>query len=228
MYEHQSTYNPNMPVRFLIYLAAEYQKVVQEAETSLYGGKQIMLPTPQCVVFYNGEKDMPEKQTLRLSEAFENKEQEADVEVKVRMFNINYGHNRKLMEKCRVLEEYAQFIAISREYIIEGWNRQEALNMAVDYCIEHGILSKFLRRNRAQVVGMMLEEFDVKKYERSLRAEGYEEGIECGIKQGSDSERARNNQLILVLSKQNRMDDLVKAAQDAEYREQLLREFHLL
>ncbi len=76
LYEHQSTYNPNMPVRFLIYLAVDYQKVVQEAETSLYGGKQIMLPTPQCVVFYNGEKDMPEKQTLCLSETFENKEQE--------------------------------------------------------------------------------------------------------------------------------------------------------
>ncbi|MBO5209442.1 MAG: hypothetical protein J6B68_08870, partial [Lachnospiraceae bacterium] len=94
LYEHQSTYNPNMPVRFLIYLASEYQKVVQEAEESLYGGRQIMLPTPQCVVFYNGEKDMPEEQILRLSDAFENKKQEADVEVKVRMLNINYGHNK--------------------------------------------------------------------------------------------------------------------------------------
>lgn len=166
---------------------------------------------------------MPEEQILRLSEAFENKEQEADVEVKVRMLNINYGHNRELMEKCRVLEEYAQFVAISREYAAEGWDRQEALNMAVDYCIEHGILTKFLRRNRAQVVGMMLEEFDVKKYERSLRKEGYEEGVECG----SNTEIARNNQLILALSGQNRMDDLVRAAQDGEYREQLLKEFHL-
>ncbi|MBO5208455.1 MAG: hypothetical protein J6B68_03825, partial [Lachnospiraceae bacterium] len=98
LYEHQSTYNPNMPVRFLIYLASEYQKVVQEAEESLYGARQIMLPTPQCVVFYNGEKDMPEEQILRLSDAFENKKQEADVEVKVRMLNINYGHNKELME----------------------------------------------------------------------------------------------------------------------------------
>ena len=178
LYEHQSTYNPNMPVRFLIYLASEYQKVVQEAEESLYGARQIMLPTPQCVVFYNGEKDMPEEQILRLSDAFENKKQEADVEVKVRMLNINYGHNKELMEKCSVLAEYAQLIAISRQYVAEGMNKQEALNMAISYCVEHGILAKFLKRNRSEVVGMLLEEFDVDKYERSLRREGYEEGIE--------------------------------------------------
>lgn len=47
--------NPNMPVRFLIYLAEEYQKLIEQAEMSLYGSRQIFLPTPQCVVFYNGE-----------------------------------------------------------------------------------------------------------------------------------------------------------------------------
>lgn len=219
LYEHQSTYNPNMPVRFLIYLAAEYQKVVQEAEKSLYGARQIMLPTPQCVVFYNGEKDMPEEQILRLSDAFENKNQEADVEVKVRMLNINYGHNKELMERCSVLEEYAQFIAISREYVAEGMNRQEALNMAISYCVEHGILAKFLRKNRSEVVGMLLEEFDVDKYERSLREEGYEEGIEQA--------EQRINKLIILLTEQNRTDDLVRAAKDKEYQEKLFHEYNL-
>ena len=69
LYEHQSTYNPNMPVRFLIYLAEEYQKVVEQAEESIFGTKQICLPTPQCIVFYNGEKEAPEEQILRLSDA---------------------------------------------------------------------------------------------------------------------------------------------------------------
>lgn len=58
MYEHQSTYSPNLPVRFLIYLAQEYQMVIEKAERSLYGTGQITLPTPQCVVFYNGVKEM--------------------------------------------------------------------------------------------------------------------------------------------------------------------------
>ena len=178
MYEHQSTINPNMPVRFLIYLAKEYEKLVKEAESSIYGTKQLFLPTPQCVAFYNGEKEMPEEQVLLLSDAFGNKNQSADLELKVRMLNINYGHNEELMKKCRTLEDYAKFINITRQYIADGFERNKAMNMAIDYCIDHNILSEFLRKNRAEVLGMLLEEFDVEKYERTLRSEGREEGIE--------------------------------------------------
>ena len=184
MYEHQSTFNPNMPARFLIYLAKEYEKLVQEAESSIYGTKQLILPAPQCVVFYNGEKKMPEEEMLLLSDAFENKSRSADLELKVRMLNINYGHNEELMKKCRVLEEYAEFIDIARKYIADGFERNEAFNMAIDYCIDHDILSEFLRKERAEVLGMLLEEFDVEKYERTLREEGIEEGIARGIEQG--------------------------------------------
>lgn len=215
LYEHQSTFNPNMPVRFLIYLAAEYQKVVQQAEKSLYGTRQIMLPTPQCIVFYNGEKEMPEEQVLRLSDAFGNRKQEASVELKVRMLNINYGHNQELMEKCSILKEYAQFIGISRQYVAEGMKRQEALDMAISYCIDHDILSAFLQENRAEVLGMLLEEFDVKKYERSLREEGFEEGIE------------RMNKLTCILLEQNRLEDLKRATQEEAFQEKLFHEYNL-
>ncbi|MCM1143176.1 MAG: hypothetical protein NC318_12220, partial [Blautia sp.] len=60
----------------------------------------------------------------------------------------------------------------------------------------------------------------VKKYERSLRAEGFEEGVERGIE--------RINQLNIILSEQNRTNDIIRAAQDPEYQEQLFREFGLL
>jgi hypothetical protein len=176
LYEHQSTYNPNMPVRFLIYLAEEYQKLVEQDEDSLYGKQKIMLPTPQCVVLYNGKTTMPEECTLRLSDSFENKKEQSDIELKVRMLNINYGHNQELMDKCRMLSEYAEFISISRQYAAEGKNMQDAMNTAVEYCIDHDILSRFLRQNRAEVLGMLLEEFDVEKYERTLRKEGREDG----------------------------------------------------
>lgn len=69
---------------------------------------------------------------------------------------------------------------ISRQYISEREDRNEALNMAVDYCIAQGILSAFLRKNRAEVLGMLLEEFDAEKYERTLREEGRQEGREIG------------------------------------------------
>lgn len=193
LYEHQSTYSPNLPVRFLIYLAEEYQKLIEQAETSFYGSARIALPAPQCVVFYNGKQDEPEEKILRLSDSFMNREKPADVELKVRMLNINYGHNSALMEQCRTLREYAQFVALSRQYIAEGMQLQKALNEAIDYCIEQGILNETLREHRAEVLGMLLEEFDVDKYEKTLRMEGMEigrrqgitEGIEQGIEQGA-------------------------------------------
>lgn len=184
MYEHQSTYSPNLPVRFLIYLAQEYQTVIEQAEKSLYGTGRISLPAPQCVVFYNGTQEMPEEQTLRLSDAFENGDVRSDVELTVRMLNINQGHNRLLMEQCRVLREYAEFVGITRAYMRERKDAGEALAEAVDYCIENGILEEFLRKNRAEVLGMLLEEFDVKKYERTLRGEGREAGREEGREEG--------------------------------------------
>ena len=219
LYEHQSTYNPNLPVRFLIYLAEEYQKLVEQAEESLYGTRRISLSAPQCIVFYNGEKDMPEEQVMCLSEAFENRKAEAAVELKVRVLNINYGHNRKLMEKCRVLEEYAQFVAVSRRYASDGFKMQEALNRAIEYCIDHDILSDFLKKYRAEVLGMLLEEFDAEKYERSIRRDGIEEGIERG--------QARISLLYQRLKTDNRIEELMRAIDDAEYREQLLNEYDL-
>lgn len=211
LYEHQSTFNPNMPVRFLIYLAEEYQKLVEQAETSIYGTKQVILPTPQCIVFYNGERAMPEEKVLSLSDAFECRKGRPDVELKVRMLNINYGNNQELMNKCRVLKEYAKFVEIARKYILEEKERQEALNRAIDHCIDHDILAEFLKSHRAEVLGMLLEEFDVDKYERTIKAEGREEILELTRK----------------LLEQNRLDDLKRLAGDSAYREQLFREFGL-
>lgn len=214
MYEHQSTFSPNMPVRMLTYLAQEYEILVQQAGRSLYGMTRLMLPTPQCVVLYNGEKDMPDEQEMRLSDSFENKDREASVELKVRFININHGRNTKLMEKCRVLSEYAEFVGILRQYMVE-YKLQKALNMAVDYCIDHDILSEFLNKYRSEVLGMLLEEFDVKKYERTIREEGREEGI------------VLINKLNSILIEQNRIEDLKRAAEDPAYQEKLIKELGL-
>ena len=224
LYEHQSTYNPNMPLRFLIYLAQEYQKLVEQAEESLYGTKRIMLPMPQCVVFYNGERDIPEEEILRLSDSFEGGKQDVwgDVELTVRMLNINHGHNRGLMEKCQVLREYAVFVEVSRQYLSGGMVPKLALEMAIKDCIEQDILAGFLRNYRAEVLGMLLEEFDVKKYERSLREEGREEGRAEGR-----AESARYSKLICILLEQHREDDLRRAAEEPVYRKQLYEEFGL-
>ena len=123
------------------------------------------------------------------------------------------------MEKCRVLEEYSRLVAVTREYMLAEKDMQTALNKAMDSCIERGILKEFLLKNRAEVLGMLLEEFDVDKYERSLREEGREEGT----KQGVD----RMARLIKILIQSDRLADLERASTDTEYRERLFREFDL-
>ncbi len=211
MYEHQSTYSPNLPVRFLIYLAQEYQMVIEKAERSLYGTGQISLPTPQCIVFYNGVKEMPEERMLKLSDAFENKKVRADVELTVRMLNINYGHNKQLMEKCRILEEYSKLVAVVRDCMVVEKDIQTALNRAVDSCIEKGILKEFLLKNRAEVLGMLLEEFDVEKYERTIRSEG----------------EVKVNRLGLLLTETGRSSEFLKSLSDRELQKKLFVEVGL-
>lgn len=211
LYEHQSTYSSNLPVRFLIYLAQEYQVLVERTGKSLYGSGRIGLPTPQCVVFYNGMKEMPEEMTLKLSDAFENKRVQADVELTVRIININHGHNKLLMEKCRVLEEYSKMAAVTRKYMDVEADLQTALNRAMDYCIKNGILTEFLLKNRTEVLGMLLEEFDVEKYERTIR----EEEIE------------KINRLGIMLIEAGRSNDFINSLSDRKLQEDLLVEFGL-
>ena len=228
MYEHQSTLNPNMPVRFLIYLAQEYQLLVESTDRSLYGSELIPLPTPQCVVFYNGTADTPDEYKLRLSSAFSNQDVEPAVEVVVKVININYGHNEHLMQGCGLLSQYAQFVVVTREYANNYDNREEAMNAAIEYCIGHGILEDILRKHRSQVLGSLLEEFDEKKYARTLREEGYEAGrtdgftegeqcglelgIERGIAKGAEQERYR---LLVKLVKDGNLT-IQKAAAEAD------------
>ena len=216
MYEHQSTLNPNMPVRFLIYLAQEYQLLVESMDKSLYVSELIPLPTPQCVVFYNGIVDTPDEYELRLSSAFSNQDVEPAVEVVVKVININYGHNEHLMQGCGLLSQYAQFVAVTREYANRYNNREEAMNAAIEYCIAHGILEDILRKHRSQVLGSLLEEFDEKKYARTLREEGYEAGRTDGFTEGEQYglEQGKNKLLVKLVKDGNLT--IQKAAAEAD------------
>ena len=216
MYEHQSTLNPNMPVRFLIYLAQEYQLLVESTDKSLYGSEMIPLPTPQCVVFYNGTADTPDEYELRLSSAFSNQDVEPAVEVVVKVININYGHNEYLMQGCGMLSQYAQFVAATREYANKYDNREEAMNAAIEYCIEHGILEDILRKHRSQVLGSLLEEFDEKKYARTLREEGYEAGRTDGFTEGEQYGLEQGKNKLLVKLVKDGTLTIQKAAAEAD------------
>lgn len=148
---------------------------------------------------------------------------QADVELTMRMLNINYGHNKQLMEKCRILEEYSKLVAVTRDYMAVEKDIQTALNRAVDSCIEKGILKEFLLKNRAEVLGMLLEEFDAEKYERTIRSEGREEGRAEGREEGE----VKVNRLGLLLTEAGRSNEFLKSLSDRELQKKLFVEFGL-
>jgi len=187
LYEHQSTFSPNLPLRGLFYFARLYQKIVGN-EKRIYSGKLIELPYPQFIVFYNGTMEEPERQVLELGDAFPkwtNKENAA-LSCKAVVLNINLGYNKTVMEKCKKLKEYAQFIALVRKYLDEKYDIETAIDKATNECIEKGILEQILRDNRGEVRSMLLTEYDEQahiEYEKELSfEEGREEGREEGIK----------------------------------------------
>ena len=178
LYEHQSTYNPNMPLRFLLYIAEEYDALIQQQDADIYGDRLVSLPTPQCVVFYNGDRDMADEELLHLSDAFQNREVLADLELTVHLRNINPGHNRTLMTQCRKLWEYSTLVSRVKDNMAAGMTRETAVEGAVQYCLEQGILTDFLKANRSGVLGMLrlLTEYNEKEHMRRLKRDSRIEG----------------------------------------------------
>ena len=181
LYEHQSTYNPNMPLRDLFYISSEYQKLVDKK--SLYSSVLQKIPAPQFIVFYNGTEKKKDSWVNHLSEAFENLSDNPKLELEVLTININEGHNPELMEQCQILREYAQYVDCVRRYA-KKFELSDAVELAVDDCIHKNILSEFLRKNKAEVIAMSIFEYDKEEEERKLRKAEYEAGVEDGIKSG--------------------------------------------
>lgn len=176
LYEHQSTYSPNLPLRFLLYISALYSSMTREA--NLYGTKPIELPPPRFVIFYNGKVEQPDRQILKLSDLYTIKE-ECSLELEAVMLNVNSGHNKELMEMSHTLWEYAEYTARVREYA-EVMELEEAVERAIKECIQEGILKEFLEKNRAEAKNMSIFEYDQEKYIKQEREEAWEEGKKAG------------------------------------------------
>lgn len=190
LYEHQSTWNRNMPLRGLFYFAELYQDYVSKEEHRLTGAGLISLPTPNYLVFYNGLEEEEERTELFLSDAFKAPpgERTPCLECRATVLNINSGHNRELMGKCRRLWEYAEFIQEIRSNLKKGYALEEAVEESIGYCLEHGILADILSRSRTEVQKMLLREYDEKAEREYLRKEaiemGFKEGLEKGLEKG--------------------------------------------
>ena len=181
LYEHQSTYNPNMPLRDLFYISNEYQNLLDKK--SLYSSSLQKIPAPNFIELYNGTDTLSDFSEHRLSSAFENLSGEPKLELIVTVLNINEGHNALLMEHCQTLKEYSQYVAKVRKYTA-GMPLDQAIEYAVDECIKENILADFLRKNRAEVISMSIFEYDKEEEEKKLRKAEYEAGVEAGEKSG--------------------------------------------
>ena len=175
----------NMPLRILLYAAREYQKLIKD--DSLYASALLKLPTPHFVVFYNGERNMPERTVLRLSDAYEKPVEKPDLELSVTMLNINSGYNEQLKETCTLLGEYMQYVEKVRHYT-KTMHLNQAVSKAVDNCIQEGVLTEFLTSWKSEVIAMSIFEYDEKREKKKLlqterkyaRLEGLEEGMQKG------------------------------------------------
>ena len=181
LYEHQSTLNPNIPLRDLIYIGIEYQQYVDDK--SLYSSRLQKIPAPKFMVFYNGTDAVDDRVELRLSKAYEHLAGEPDLELKVLMLNVNEGHNKELMEQCQTLKEYAIYVARVRKYA-SAQNLNDAVERAITECIKEGILVDFLRKNRSEVKMVSILEYDKEWEEKKLRKAEYEAGKSDGIEIG--------------------------------------------
>ena len=216
LYEHQSTYNPNMPLRDLFYISNEYQKLV--VQKSLYSSVLQKIPAPKFVVFYNGTKEIEDVSEFRLSSAYECQTDDPDLELRVTVLNVNEGHNQELMEHCQTLKEYAQYVAKVRKYTSLGeLSLEEAVECAVEECIKEGILAEFLIQNRAEVISMSIFEYNKDEEEKKLRKAEFEAGRETGIEEGREEGRIELLKQLIQrkLSKGKSIDEIAEELEES-------------
>ena len=258
--EHQSTVNPNMPVREFMYAARLYDKYLKSIRANPYGETVVPLPVPKLVVFYNGTEEMPDEVILRLSDAFRARIREnliisdpsvdtisegelgrrteeilrsasPDIEVRVRLVNINYGHSRKILTTCRALNEYAWFVEEIRKNMAAGMEPDWAVDKAIDDMADECELKSQIMEHRAEVRGMWINEYNEQETMQMFKEEYLREGIKQGMQQGMQQGLQEGESLLAALINKlvslGRNDDIVRIANDAAFRESLYVQFGL-
>ena len=234
LYEHQSTYSPNAPLRFLIYLTNLLKTTIRKRD--LYSRKRVQIATPHFVVFYNGTEKRPEKEVLKLSDAFINRTDTPEIELAVTVYNINPHNNTQLLTKSKVLSGYMIFVNRVREnlehqrkieqntrFLSSEYNEAEhddtelmedleaAINEAIDYCIEHDIMETFFGENRSEVTKSMVLDYTWERREELIRAEEYEdgkrEGLEIGRAEGEKRVEATKKRLLQNLMESQKITE---------------------
>ena len=194
VYEQQSSFNPNMPLRMVEYVSSLFAGYINENHYNCYGSALIPLPTPKLVVFYNGSASAEDEVILNLRDSFDEKSRnEADVEVRVRMLNVNYGRNRKIMQACKPLEEYAWFIEKVREQRKSIGNVEDAVKETLRIMPHDYVIRSFLLKHRAEIMGILDTEYNEDKIRELFMEDGRrEERVNTEIqRKRAEAEKAR-------------------------------------
>lgn len=186
LYEHQSTYCPNMPLRDLLYFASIIQKRIKAQKRDIYGGRILKIPVPHFVVFYNGKEDAPDQYDLRLSDAFEKETEDPEIELVCHVYNINSGKNTPLLSKCQTLREYMYFVDMVRKNNEISGNLEDAIEKAINQCMEENVLRDFLAQHREEVMHVMTLDYTFEQRLEMQRAEAIEDGERIGKEIGKE------------------------------------------
>jgi hypothetical protein len=172
-----------------MYIGRLYEKIMESK--LLYSRKKANIPCPEFIVLYNGREELPDESVLRLSDLFEKVEgnDKIELELEVKVYNINKGRNPAIEGRCASLNGYAELVAKARENEKAGMDKAEAVKEAVKHCIREGTLGGFLREHGSEVENMLLTEWNLDDALQVCREESWEDGWEKGIAQGMEKGR---------------------------------------
>ncbi len=176
LYEQQSSYNPNMPLRGLMYFAQLYQMNLSARGLDLFGSTLVKIPSPSFIVFFNGDSELPDVSEQMLSDAFEPAGSGEGFEWTAKLINIGGKHNKGLLKKCKALYDYCSYVNRVKGNLKSGMPKADAVRNAIDYAIGENMLDGFFKAQKMEVMNMSLTEFDQEEYDRNRRREGWEEG----------------------------------------------------
>ena len=178
-------------------MANHLEKRIKQQRLNLFGHTLVKIPTPKFIVFYNGKENQPERYEYKLSDCFEKETDNPQLELKCIAYNINKGNNAELLNRCEFLKDYMIFIDYVRQYYgDENMSLSDAIEHAINRCIDEDVLKDFLINRREEVAKVTNLDFT---FERQIELEreeaenkgvlrGREEGISLGRVEGMEIE----------------------------------------
>ena len=178
--EHQSTVNENMPLRFLEYIGRIFELILEVRDR--YARLLIKIPTPEFYVFYTGSENLPAVHELKLSDAFIAEVEKPQLELIVKVINLNSKENAELLKKTPDLKEYTEFVNVVKEFKLKYGNN--GYDKAIRYCIKNNILKDYMASNAKEVESMLVAEYNYDMDIQVQREECYKKGMLEGMQNG--------------------------------------------